>query len=210
MKRLLLATLLSVVSMTIATAQPGHFQLSLSSNIGPNNHFVLLDNKYAPNMDIKTAYLFDVGSHLKLGAGTGVGLSTVISYETTGFVKDDGVVESIGNSVLPSIPVFAIAKMNYKKESSTPFFKVEVGHRFARMDDSYKGHFNPYLFNVIPSIGYDFAIGKHKLGLELGAEWISFKKTYQPAESDYLLSGGRMDLSADNFNGAYFAMTYIF
>ena len=194
----------------LTQAQVGHLQLSLSTNFGPNNSNKPAEVSFIPNADLKVAYLFHLGNVFQLGAGVGVGMSTFTSFETEGVVTGEGPVHNFRTQMSPSVPIFAVSKLNIFNRPNTPFIKVEGGYRLAWADDSYKGRFNPYTFNVIPSIGYELAVGSHKLGVELGAEFMGYKKTYQPPKSDYLLDGGFLNITANNFNGVYFAVSFAF
>lgn len=106
---------------------------------------------------------------------------------------------------IPSVPVFALARFRFFDGAGTPFVKIGGGHRFAWLDDCQGGRFNPYVYHVIPSAEDRFAVGRHSLGLEVGAEYMGFKTSHDP-EGD----GVRFNVSARNFNGGYFAVSYDF
>ena len=209
MKRLYAIALGLILSVS-SFAQGGHIQLTLSTNIGPNNSNKAEDIDFVPALDIKAAYMYPVGRLFEVGAGAGVGLSTLVHVESWGVVSDNGEVYNVSNYFSPNIPLFVIGKMKWFDGEDTPFVKLEAGHRLAWDEDNYKGHFNPYIFHVIPSLGYEVSSGKHAWAFELGIEYMWYKKTYQAKKSDYLLAGGELNISANNYNGVYLAVSYSF
>lgn len=193
-----------------AFAQNGHLQLTLSTNIGPNNSNKAEDIDFVPALDIKAAYMYPVSRLFEVGAGAGVGLSTLVHVESWGVVSGEVDVYNVSNYFSPNIPLFVIGKMKWFDRDDTPFVKLEVGHRMAWDEDNYNGYFNPYIFHVIPSLGYKVNNGKHSWAFELGFEYMWYKKTYQAKKSDYLLAGGEINISANNYNGVYLAVSYSF
>lgn len=209
-RRILIVVVLAIFSCLTVHAQTGHIQLSLSTNFGPNNEYKPENVGYSPNLDVKAAYLFHLGSRVQLGAGAGVGFSTFVHYETEKVVAGGDPSYQIMTTTSPSVPLFAVAKVKILDRPSTPFLKVEGGHRLAWAKDLNKGTFNPYLFNVIPSVGYEFEIGKNILGIEAGAEYMSFKEEHEVADPDNTWTGGKLLISADKFNGVYLAVSFSF
>lgn len=194
----------------LAFGQGGHMQLTLSSNLGPNNSNEEAGMSFVPAIDIKASYNYQIGRLLEVGAGTGVGFSSIITFETRGINKETGAFESYDYSRSPSIPVFILGKMKWYDSPSAPFLKVEGGHRIAWVRNGYGGHFNPYIFHVIPSVGYEFSIGSHALDIEAGFEYMWYKKTHQCRLPENFSSGGRLDISANNYNGIYLAVSFGF
>ena len=209
MKRIFLIVLGLLLSIA-AFAQSGRVQLTLSTNIGSNNSNKAEDIPFLPALDIKAAYMYPIGRFFEVGAGAGVGLSTLVHIESWGVVRDKGGMYSVSNYPSPNIPLFVIGKMKFCDRVDAPFFKMEIGHRMAWDEDNYGGYFNPYIFHVIPSLGCELGLGKHTWAFETGIEYMSYKRTCQAKPSDYLLSGGELEMSANNFNGVYLAATYFF
>ena len=165
---------------------------------------------FAPAVDIKAAYMYPLGRLFEVGAGAGVGLSTIIHTETEARTSSNKTFEEKGGFRSPSIPVFVIGKMKCFDRADTPFFKLEAGHRLAKVEDGYGGFFNPYIYHIIPSVGCELGLGKHSLAFEVGFEYMSYKKTHQAENTDNLISGGEVTASANNFNGVYLAATFAF
>ena len=208
MKRLLSIAL--GLTLGISAFAQGHIQLTLSTNIGPNNSNKAENMTFVPAMDIKAAYMYPIGRLFEVGVGAGVGLSTLTHSESWAITSEKGGVYTVNNYASPNIPLFVIGKMKCFDRPDTPFFKLEAGHRMAWDEDNYGGYFNPYIFHVIPSVGCELGSGKHTWAFEVGFEYMSYKKTHQPKLSDYLLKDGELTITANNFNGVYLAATYSF
>jgi hypothetical protein len=113
--------------------------------------------------EINAQYVRDCGKIFHIGVGAGFGSATPIKWKSAWKPAYD---EGENKEDIIFIPLFAKAKIDFGTKPSHFYAALKIGTRIASVE-SYGGeNFNPYRFNITPSIGYDFKIHKYKLGVE--------------------------------------------
>ena len=159
MKKLSLALLL-VAFFALNSFAQNHIAVQAVPLFAPN------DDWSTNSVEFNAQYVRDIGNIFHVGVGSGIGTATPVRYYSQWDIDHGSTTKTDLTQKTLFVPVFVRGKVDFGTKPSHGFFAVKAGTKIAFVEGFDGKDFNPFIANIAPSIGYDFKLGKHKLGIE--------------------------------------------
>lgn len=155
MKRILLF-LAAAFALSFGAAAQNHVAIQAVPHFAPENDWS------TSSVEFNVQYVRDLGKVFHLGAGVGVGTGSPVKYHSGWDLEGT---EKREHTLY--LPVFVRGKVDFGTKRSHPYFAFKAGTKLCSVEGYDGQDFNPFVANLSPAIGYDIALGDHKLGIEL-------------------------------------------
>ena len=224
MKKIVLSFVLVFISLLSMDAQKiGNLSLELAGSMSMG------DSDYGPDKySFNVVYLFNTSETFKIGLGTGVSYNNVRLNERHSLYQKnvDGTIVEIPNEVpyearknAIAIPLFVKMKLVMVPQLALkPYLGVKAGTRFTYLKSISENKINPFVFEAAPALGVDIPVGKHFMGIEVGADlnlgnldnqyWITKKLISD--KNDYNTLFYKNELQKKFTFGLYAALSFTF
>lgn len=155
MKRVIIS-FLAVICLSITAFSQNHIAIQAVPYYAPE------DDWSTNSVEFSASYVRDLGSIFHVGAGMGIGTAKPVKYYSMWKLGAD--VSKTQEGIY--VPVFLRGKIDFGTRPSHGYFATRVGTKLCSVDGYDGTEFNPYIFDVVPAVGYDIRLGEHKLGIE--------------------------------------------